>query len=615
MSKSSLRKDSLVLYKNRLALVKQLGDKLKIKPKGSNKTLKVRPKDVTLLHPGPVQRLGDLTPQEGEVQTAWEILAGDSTTLVELAELIYGAYTPSTAWAAWQLVDEGLYFRGQPDAIEVRLPEEVAQEQAARQARAAERQAWATFLDRVRVGKTAPEDAHYLEEVEELALERRDKSRVMHALGRTESSYNAHALLLELGYWDHTVTPYAQRQDLLTSVPALELPPLPQEERVDLTHLPAFAIDDQGNRDPDDALSLQGNRLWVHVADAAALIHPDSPADREARARGANLYLPHKIVPILPPQATQTLGLGLNEVSPALSFGLDLQADGEIGEIEIVLSWVRVTRLTYAQVEEQIEDAPFGRFYQIAQVYRARRRANDAIFIKLPEVKILVQDDEISIRPLPALKSRELVTEAMLMAGEAAGRFALERDIPIPFSAQEPPREHAKLEGMAGMFALRRSLKPSHKKIAPSPHAGLGMPLYAQATSPLRRYLDLVVHQQLRAHLRGENVLNTKEVLERIGTAGAIIGSVRRAERLTRKHWTLVYLMQRPGWRGEGILAEKFGSRGKVIIPELDLETSLHLRADPPLNSALSLALSGVNLAELEAHFQVKKTTQGATSR
>jgi exoribonuclease-2 len=606
MSTVSLRKDSLVLYKNRLALVKQLGDKLKIRPEGSNKALKVRPKDVTLLHPGPVRRLDELEPQQGEVQTAWEILAGDSTNLAELAELIYGDYTPSTAWAAWQLVDEGLYFHGQPDAVQARLPEDVEQERAARQARAAERRAWAAFLDRVQAGQSAPEDDCYLEEVVELALEQREKSRVMHALGRTESQFNAHALLLELGHWDHRVTPYTQRFDLLTSAPALELPPLPQEERVDLTHLPAYAIDDEGNQDPDDALSLQGQRLWVHVADAAALVRPGSPVDLEARARGSNLYLPHQIVPILPPQATQTLGLGLSEVSPALSFGLDLNAEGEIADVEIVLSWVRVTRLTYDQVEEQIEDAPFCRFYELAQVYQARRRANGAIFIELPEVKISVQDDEVLIRPLPALKSRDLVTEAMLMAGEAVGLYALEHEIPIPFSAQEPPREYAQLEGLAGMFALRRSLKPSHKTLDPSPHAGLGMPLYAQATSPLRRYLDLVIHQQLRAHLRGAEVLSSKEVLERIGTCEALTGNVRRAERLTRKHWTLVYLMQRPGWRGEGVLVEKSDTRGKVLIPALDLETSVHLRADPPLNSVLPLALSGVNLAELDAHFQVK---------
>lgn len=69
----------------------------------------------------------------------------------------------------------------------------------------------------------------------------------------------------------------------------MELPDLPDEPRRDLTGLPAFAIDDEGNLDPDDALSLDGDRLWVHVADAAALIGPDSPADIEARARGATL--------------------------------------------------------------------------------------------------------------------------------------------------------------------------------------------------------------------------------------------------------------------------------------------------------------------------------------
>lgn len=606
MSKTSLCKDSLVLYKNRPALVKQLGEKLKIKLEGTSKTLKVRPKDVTLLHPGPVQRLGELESQEGEVEVAWEILAGENTSLAELAELVYGAYTPVTAWAAWQLVDEGLYFRGNPEEIEARLPEDVAQERAAREARAAERRAWAAFLDRVHAGQAAPEDSRYLAEVEELALEQRDKSRVLYALGRAESPHNAHALLLELGYWDHTTVPYTQRLDLITSPPALELPPLPQEERVDLTHLSAFAIDDEGNQDPDDALSLEGDRLWVHIADVAALVRPGSPVDLEARARGANLYLPEKTVPILPPQATSMLGLGLAEVSPALSFGLDLNAQGQIEGIEIVLSRVRVTRLTYAEVETQIEDEPFGRFYHLAQVYQARRRENGAIFIELPEVKIRVVDGEIVIRPLPSLKSRDLVTEAMLMAGEAVAHWTLERNIPIPFTAQDPPREHPQLEGMAGMFALRRALKPSHKKLDPAPHAGLGMERYVQATSPLRRYMDLVVHQQLRAHLRGESLLNTQEVLERVGTASAVTGSVRRAERLARRHWTLVYLMQRSGWRGEGVLVEKSGSRGRVLIPELDLEAQVHLRADPPLNSAVPLALSGVNLAELEAHFQVK---------
>ena len=93
---------------------------------------------------------------------------------------------------------------------------------------------------------------------------------------------------------------------------------------MDLTHLPAFAIDNAWTTDPDDALSLEGpNRLWVHVADVAALVLPDSPADLEARNRAASLYLPEMTVPMLPAEASERLALGIGDVSPALSFGTE----------------------------------------------------------------------------------------------------------------------------------------------------------------------------------------------------------------------------------------------------------------------------------------------------
>ena len=80
----------------------------------------------------------------------------------------------------------------------------------------------------------------------------------MNELGRSQSPENAHAFLLEIGYWDMWVDPYPQRLELPTSAPSIQLGELPQEDRVDLTALPAFAIDDEGNQDPDDAISLDG---------------------------------------------------------------------------------------------------------------------------------------------------------------------------------------------------------------------------------------------------------------------------------------------------------------------------------------------------------------------
>jgi exoribonuclease-2 len=600
----AISKDSLVLYKNRPALIKQAEDKLTIALE-SGKSVKVRPKDVMLLHPGPLQSLGQLQPQTGEVTVAWELLAGETTTLEELAELVYETFTPATAWAAWQLVEDGLYFRGTPEEIVVALPEEVAQEQAARESKAVEKQAWAEFLVRAGAGEIEPEDAQFLREVEEVALGRHSKSRILRELGRNQTAENAHALLLELGYWDFTVNPYPQRLKLPTEPPAVELPPLPEEERVDLTHLPAFAIDDEGSQDPDDALSLAGDRLWVHVADPAALVPPDSPADIEARARAAKLYLPEMSVPMLPPEANELLALGLAEVSPALSFGLDFEADGEITGIEIVPSWVSVTRLSYEEAETRLGELPLRSLYELARAHEVRRKVNGAISIDLPEVKIRVVNGEVIIRPLLPLKSRTLVREAMLMAGEVVARFARQENIPLPFTSQDAPEAVDLPEGLAGMYARRRTMTRSQLTTVPAPHAGLGLDVYAQLTSPLRRYLDLVMHQQLRAYLQGEPLLDDQAILERVGAAESMTGSVRQAERLSNKHWTLVYLLQHPDWRGQGVVVDKQRSRATVLIPELDLITYLHLREDLPLNAELLLKLIDVNLPELEGYFQV----------
>jgi len=152
------------------------------------------------------------------------------------------------------------------------------------------------------------------------------------------------------------------------------------------------------------------------------------------------------------------------------------------------------------------------------------------------------------------------------------------------------------------MFALRRALQPSTYTGVAGPHAGLGLELYAQVTSPLRRYLDLVAHQQLRAYLRGEDLLEAQAVLERVGAAAAVSQDVRRAERLARRHWTLVYLTQNPDWRGEGIVVDRRDRRVTLLVPELDLEAQVHLREVPPLNSSVPVAVEGVNLAELDVY-------------
>ncbi|MCB0160404.1 MAG: RNB domain-containing ribonuclease, partial [Caldilineaceae bacterium] len=365
-----------------------------------------------------------------------------------------------------------------------------------------------------------------------------------------------------------------------------------------------------GSNDPDDAISIDGMRLWVHVADVAALAAPDSPLDMEARARGGNLYLPEGTVHMLPPDATAQLALGLQDVSPALSIGIDVDEDGVPVAGEIVPSWVRVTRMSYGEAEANLDDPLLAQLAAMAAVNQARRLANGALELRLPEAKVRVEDGEVIITPLPPLASRHLVREAMLMAGEAVARFALEHEIPMLYTVQSGPdvddiSELQAAETTAEMFAVRRLLKPGRQRTEVSSHAGLGLDAYVQTTSPLRRYLDLVAHQQLRAYLLGAPLLDEEALNARLAAYRAVIGSIRQCERASNNHWTLVSLMRNPDWQGTAVVVEKRGARVAVIVEELALDAELYAERPMEPDQTLTLAVADVDLPQLEARFRL----------
>ncbi len=599
-------KHSLVAYKNRPALIIEDNPDLQIKLE-DGKIQKVRSKDIILIHPGPVLNITHLEPQTGDTETVWELLSDNTVTIRELAELAFGKFTPSTAWGAWQLVCDNLYFQGMPDCITAYSREEVSRKRETRQLKASQKIAWTEFLARVANRQVTSEDDHFLAEVESMALGKANECRVLHELGRSQNPQNAHSLLLELGRWNNRFNPYPKRFGVPLSAPVSDLPELPKEDRVDLTHLPAFAIDNAWTIDPDDALSLEEpNRLWVHVADVAVLVLPDSPADLEARNRAANLYLPEMTVPMLPTKASKRLALlGMDDISPALSFGINLDSEGGIIGVEIVPSWIRVSRLSYEQAEDMINSLPFEGLLRLAQNNEARRKRNGAVNIELPEVDVRLEDGKIIFHPVRSLRSQAIVEEAMLMVGEAVANYALRERIPLAFSTQEATQIPALPDGLAGMYALRRLMKPGQLKSVPARHAGLGLDMYTQVTSPIRRYQDLIAHQQLRAHIRGQDLLTSEEVLLRLGTAEAVMNTMRQVERLSNRHWTIVYLSETPQWHGEGVIVETDGRRSTVLIPDIGLETHLHYQRSLPLNTRVPIILEGSNISELSAFFRI----------
>ena len=594
---------SLVLYKIRPAIVDNIGDKIEIRFQAGN-TKKVRDKDVTLLHPGPVQDFDFLNPVEGDVQDAWELLQGERASLAEVAELIFGAYTPASAWATWEILQDKLYFCGKPESIRARSEDEVSTEKAARAAKQAEERAWDDFLRRVKSGTLEPEDRKRLADVDRLAVGKINKSRILKSLEIQETPESAHQFLIKCGYWPANFNPWPHREGAILSAPELAVPGLPDQERLDLTHLEAWAIDDQGNTDPDDAISLDGDRLWVHVADVAALVRPDGHLDLAARERSANLYLPEGVITMLPPEVTDQLGLGLQDLSPALSFGFRLE-QGQVTDIQISPSRVKVTRTTYDAVEDQLEASHFAAIFQITEAYRAARLARDAAHIDLPEVSVKMVDDEVLIRPLPKLRSRQMVTDAMLMAGEAAARFAEAQGIAIPYATQAAPEEIRHPQSMSAAYAYRRLFKPSTASLTQGRHFGLGLDYYARATSPLRRYADLVVHQQLRAHALGEKPLDSDQVSTRIAEASAASGTIRRSERLSNQHWKSVFLQRQEKWRGDAVIVALDERKAVVMVPELALESRIRRKEGMQLDQTVLLEVREVDLPAQTVYFRL----------
>ena len=590
---------ALVIYKGKPALAEEKGDRLELTLEGGE-TLKVRPKDVLFLHPGP-SRL-ELRVPEGEEEAAWELLEGQKVSLKELAELAFGAYTPEAAYGAYLLAQKGERFVLEGGEVRARTREELASLEEMKRRKEERERAFGEAVERIRQGRPSLEDRPLLAEVEALAYGERKESRLLKALGLPETPEAAHGLLLRLGLWRRE-NPHPRRLGLPLAPPDLPVPPLPEEERVDLTHLPAFAVDDEGSQDPDDALYAErveeGFRLFVHVADVAALVGPGSPLDGEALRRGANLYLPEGTVPMLPLAVTEALGLGLKEVSPALTFELLVSPEGELLREDLYLSWVRVRRLSYREALEVEALAPMK---VLAEAFLRKRLAQGALDIALPEVKVRVEGEEIRITPLPPYESRVWVREAMLLAGYAAAHLALREGLPFPFATQEAPSHRVEGEGLAAMWAQRKTLKRAQLKAVPAPHKGLGLPLYAQVTSPLRRYLDLVAHQQLRAWLKGERPLSQGEVLERVGAAEAVADLVREGERRSKLHWTLLYLMEK-GYEGPGVLVERRGGQGVFLLPELGLTAQVALSGPLTLNAEVRLRFLEADLPALEARF------------
>ena len=637
------RAQALALYKNKPVLVLEVRDRIEIQTEDGS-LVRVRDKDLVLLHEGPAKKIPQ--PAEGgDFETARRMLVPSplsqqaALAWTDLAELVFGEQGPSEVLACYLEACRGLLFRledGSPLPMDDEAMSKEVQKRAKKEGEAAER---GGFIDRAKAIKAhrrragsaepAPEpafeegDGRFLAEIEALALGRSAKSKILSELGISETPEAAHAFLLGIGRWDIMLNPQPSRAQCSLSSPKLELGPMLEDlARSDLCSMESWAIDNAWSKDPDDAIAWDGNSVWVHVADPASAIRPDSPGDREALARGSTLYLPELTAPMLPDEALERFGLGLTDSSPALSFRIEVAEDGSISGVEAMASTVRVRRCSYGEADELLKAgtaASLAPLVELAARRKARRIANGAVEIDIPEVRIWIEgtgrEREIRIESLPRNESSGLVREMMLLAGEAAARWAFERGLAFPFYGQEAPSDmgpaalgELSSEGEAALsaqFARRRLMRSGMWGPSPSAHRGLGLPFYAQVTSPLRRYQDLLGHMQLRAFLAGRPTLDADEVSRRCALAQAASAGTRQAERSSDQHWTLAYLARHPDWTGEAIIVGAAGpGNWQLYLPALGLETRLRLGADRSLDERIGLRLVRADVASLESSFE-----------
>lgn len=630
-----LSKNTCVIYKKAPAVITEIdGDKFVVKycsqpatqtgKPAKYDTQKVREKDIISL-PGEnvsIEKVLAFTDAQADskISECYELLSSDEeafsvpVSFEELLSLVDSNCPPEASWFYYSRLSAGYQFVMVEESLKKSLleflprrAEEIAVLKNKADEKLHEEENRQAFIQRLKDRKLLPEDSKFMGDVESLALGKTDKSRAMQDLNMSLTPENAHKLLLETGLWTITRNPHPLRWGLSMQSASESLSSPPEEDRYEVPGY-SYAIDNAWSTDPDDAVAFDGEYLWVHIADPASTVLPESSIDKSAMFRGATLYIPEGASRMLSESCLEDYALGLKEKSNALSFRILLNDDGTIQDCAVMKTLVKVKRLTYEQATEMKADPELAPLFKIAERNVERRKKNGSVEIQLPEVHITVDPEtkKVSITDTPHPEAGDVVREMMLLAGEGAARFAFKNQIPFPYVSQEPPSLPESVpDGLAGQFRLVKGMRRRSVGITPSVHSGLGLGMYSQVTSPLRRYGDLIGHQQLRAFLDGRPLIDKDTLLERISAGDEAAIACKKAERKSNMHWTLVYLLQNPDWTGEAVCIENRGKESLFMIPSLAQQTVLIPGKEIALNETVKVQADKIDIAELSVTFRI----------
>lgn len=625
-----ISKDSLVLYKEAPWVVKEtipMEGKIEITgPRG--KTMKVREKDIVLLSSGKTENLNKLFDSayldekektldlENKIKEIWELAGGEEISFGDFSAMVFDSNAPYLQWLLYKKLKASPWFTlelTEDSGLNLPVLKPNSQILAKELIEKKDKKQKETRLreDAVKRLKNREdfqdEDIPFLQEVEAFALGKSSKSAILREAGIPETQEKAHKILLQNGFWSILKNPWPTRRGITLASANLPGESVTEVLRLDLTNQEkyrAYAIDNEDSSDPDDAIGFDGDFLWIHIADPSDTVLPDSPPDIEARKRGSTNYLPEGVFRMLGSEITLNYSLGLEKISKALSFRLKLDEKGDISSVRILKTLVNVERLTYKKASLLKDSNELNALFRISQRNRERRLRKGAVEINLPEVSIILKEGRVSIEQCEQNEAQAMVKEMMLLAGEGAAKFAFENSIPFQFVSQEEPEIPKNIpQGLAGEYRLRRSMRPRQVSVNPSAHHGLGLGMYAQVTSPLRRYGDLVSHQQLSLFLENRKTMDKETLFDKIAQGDIAASECIKAERESCIHWKLVYLLQNPQWQGEAVIVETGIPKAKILIPELAMESQINIPGNLQLNDRIKVKAENIELWNLKVDF------------
>jgi ribonuclease R len=330
------------------------------------------------------------------------------------------------------------------------------------------------------------------------------------------------------------------------------------EGRLDLTGETIVTIDPVDARDFDDAISLEkldnGHwRLGVHIADVSHFVRPRTALDREAHNRGTSVYLPDRVLPMLPELISNGLAsLQPDKVRYTKSVFMEYTPEGLRAHTEFHSAAIKSSkRLTYEEVDAFLADREsgkkkfgtkvhdlLGRMHELAMLLRRRRIRHGSLVLSMPEVKIELDSDGrvAGAHVVEDTESHQVIEEFMLAANEAVAELLRDKGLPFLRRIHESPSPHklraltefvrelglsvsglhdrfelqqlldtvaARPEQHAVNYAVLRAMQRAVYSPKEEGHYALASDCYCHFTSPIRRYPDLHVHRLLDELIRG----------------------------------------------------------------------------------------------------------------